>query len=289
MKEASRFGRSIGGLTSFWQNYKANKAALAGLAIVGVFLLVTVFAGILDPNPPLSVGVGRPFTPPSPAFPMGTDNLGRDVLSGVLYGGRVSIVVGVAAALISGLLGGLLGALAGYLGGRIDNMLMRITDSFMVIPSFFLIIVVAAFFGGSTLNVILVIGILSWPVNARLLRSEFLSLKERPYVEAARAIGEKPTWIIFREILPNAIAPLVVNTSLQVGDAILISAALNFLGLGSQNVASWGMMLYEAQSFLETAWWMAFFPGIALFLLILGVNLIGDGLNDALNPRASIE
>lgn len=287
MTSANNFERFIINLRIFWNGYSRNKAALVGLAIVSSFAIMAIFAGTIDPNPPLRVAVGPAFNPPDLAFPMGTDNLGRDILSGVLYGSRTSILIGVTAALISGTLGAGIGMIAGYSGGSVESLLMRITDSFMVIPSFFLIIVVAAFFGGSTLNVIIVIGVLSWPVNARLIRSEFLSLKERPYVEAARAIGETPTWITIHEILPNGLASLIVNTSLQVGEAILISAGLNFLGLGSQNVASWGLMLYDAQSFLQTAWWMAFFPGIALFLLVLGINLVGDGLNDALNPRIS--
>ncbi len=287
MSRTNDFERFMLNLRAFWSNYSRNKAALVGFAIVSSFAAIAILAGVIDPNPPLRVAAGPAFNPPDFAFPMGTDNIGRDILSGVLYGSRTSILIGVTAALISGTLGAVIGAVAGYSGGRVESLLMRITDAFMVIPSFFLIIVVAAFFGGSTLNVIIVIGVLSWPVNARLIRSEFLSLKERPYVEAARAIGETPSWIVFREILPNGFASLIVNTSLQVGDAILISAGLNFLGLGSQNVASWGLMLYEAQSFLQTAWWMAFFPGVALFLLVLGVNLVGDGLNDALNPKLS--
>ncbi|OFX14875.1 MAG: ABC transporter permease, partial [Armatimonadetes bacterium RBG_19FT_COMBO_69_19] len=210
---------------------------------------------------------------------------GRDIWTGVLFGARVSLTVGVLAATTSALIGTAIGSIAGYYGGGVDNVLMRGTEFFLVIPSFLLALILVAVSGPSIWNVILTIGLLGWPSTARLIRAEFLSLKQREFVMAAHAVGAGTARIVFRQILPNAAPPAVVMTSLGVASAILVEAGLSFLGLGDPNLFSWGLMLRNSREFLRIAWWMPTFPGLAIFLTVLSVNLVGDGLNDALNPR----
>jgi len=267
-----------------WTIYKQNKTAVVGLFIVVFFCALGLAASYLAPNP-TRVGVGDRFQRPSWEFPMGTDNLGRDVFAGVVSGSSISLMVGFMAAGTSMLIGVLVGAFSGYLGGRVDAVLMRITEFFQVIPSFFLALVLITFMGGNIWNVVLVITVLSWPRAARLVRAQFLSIKEKEFVEAAYAVGESTGYIIFGEILPNALPPAIVNSSLEVGRAIIVEAALSFIGLGDPNKMSWGYMLRNAQDYLRMAWWMAFFPGLCIFLLVTALNLVGDGLNDVLNPR----
>jgi peptide/nickel transport system permease protein len=268
----------------FWRRYKRNRAAVMGIGIVLFFGGLALFAPFLAPFNPLATGKDS-FHRPDSRYLMGTDDLGRDLFSGVLWGARTSLLVGILAALTSTLIGVVVGALAGYYGGMTDDLLMRITEFFLVIPRFFLVLVIVALFGSSIWNVILVIGILSWPVTARLVRVEFLSIKEKEFIEASRAAGATDLRIILRHILPNATPPIVVSGSLQIARAILLEAGLSFLGLGDPNQMSWGVMLYNAQRFLRHAWWTALFPGIAIFLVVMGFNLVGDGLNDALNPK----
>jgi peptide/nickel transport system permease protein len=216
---------------------------------------------------------------------MGTDDLGRDVFSGFMLGAKLSLLVGFLAAITSTIIGIIVGSIAGYCGGRIDNVMMRFTDVFMTIPQFVFALVIAALFGGSLWNVIWVIGVLYWPSTARLIRAEFLSLKEYEFVKAARALGMRDMEIIFGEILPNAISPAIVNASLSVASAILVEAGLSFLGLGDMTLRSWGAMLHDAQTFMREAWWMAVFPGLGIFFATWGFNSVGEGLNAALNPR----
>jgi len=272
------------GVKQFWQAYKKNRAAVVGLMILCVIGLVALFGPYMASNPPWKMVAAR-FIPPSTPYLMGTDDLGRDVLSGVLNGARVSLFVGFAAAAVSTAIGIAVGAYSGYYGGRADDILMRITEYFQVVPRFIMALIVVAIFGASVWNVIWVIAVFSWPVTARLVRAEYLTLKEREFIEAAKALGARDLKIIFREILPNAAPPIIVNSSLQVGSAILTEAGLSFLGLTDPSMISWGYMLYNAQRFLRQAWWMATFPGLSIFLTVLGVNLVGDGLNDALNPK----
>ncbi|MBI3292034.1 MAG: ABC transporter permease [Elusimicrobia bacterium] len=264
--------------------YRRNSGATFGLGILGVLAVVAIFADALAPAGPFQVSTGS-LIAPGRSHPFGTDDLGRDVFSGVIYGARVSLLVGFAAAATSTLLGVVIGALAGFYGGWMDGTLMRTTEFFQVVPRFFLALLVVAMLGQGIWKVALVIGILGWPPVARLVRGEVLSLKDREFVQASRAIGGISTRILGQHILPNAIPPAIVVGSLDVGQAILLEAGLSFLGVGDPNFVSWGKMLNNAQRFLRTAWWMSLFPGLAVFVTVLAVNLVGGGLNDALNPR----
>jgi peptide/nickel transport system permease protein len=271
-------------MQEFWKKYQRNRAAVFGLYVVLVFLVMAVLSPWLAPFQPLSIGKDS-FRPPDSTYLLGTDDLGRDLLSGVLWGARVSLLVGLLAAFTSTLIGVIVGSASGYYGGWADDLLMRLTEFFLVIPRFFLALIIVALFGSSIWNIIFVIGILSWPVTARLVRAEFLSLREKEFVEGVRAIGAPDRWIILRYMLPNAGPPIVISGSLQIARAILMEAGLSFLGLGDPNQMSWGVMLYNAQRFLRHAWWTATFPGLAIFFIVMGFNLVGDGLNDALNPK----
>jgi len=274
----SRIGR-------FWRQYRKNRAAAVGLFLLAAICAVALAAPAVTWHPPLISGVGGAFVPPEPKYPFGTDDLGRDIYSNVVYGARTSLMVGLLAAGISALIGIFVGAISGYYGRRVDDLLMRTCEVFLVLPTFLLALIIVAVFGTSINNIILAIAVVSWPRTARLLRAEFLTMKEREFVEAARVLGSKPMDIMFSEILPNAIFPVIVNASLEVATAILTEAGLSFLGVGDPNVPSWGLMLNNAQNYLRVAWWMAAFPGATLFLTCLSLNLVGDGLNDYFNPR----
>lgn len=269
----------------FWRRFKKNKPAVGGLFILLLLILVTVFADFLTPYDPWESRFEDKLQPPSWRHVMGTDNFGRDVMSRIIFGSRISILIGFSAAAITIFVGVLVGSVAGYFGGLIDNIVMRITELFMVIPTFFLILLIVAVFGGSVWNVIVVIGITSWPGTARVIRASFLSLKEKEFVEAARLVGSGNFRIIFKHILPNAMGPLIVLTSLRVASSILAEAGLSFLGLGDINFVTWGQLLYKAQIYMRISWWSAVFPGLMIFMAVLAFNLIGDGLTDALNPR----
>ncbi|MEZ0212525.1 MAG: ABC transporter permease [Xanthobacteraceae bacterium] len=266
-----------------WRRMRRQKAALFGMAVTALFVFTAAFAPWLAPYGLLDIG--RSFVPPSAEHLLGTDSLGSDVLSNIIFGARTSLMVGICAMATSSVIGITLGSIAGYFGGWVDDVLMRVTELFQILPQFFLAIVIVALFGSSIWNIVLVIGILAWPVTARLIRAEFLTLKRRDFVEAARSLGMSHRDIIVREILPNALPPIIVNGTLQISGAILLETSLAFLGLGDPNVMSWGTMLHNAQEFFNRAWWMAAFPGGALFLATLSLNLIGDALNDALNPK----
>lgn len=269
----------------FWRRYKKSRAALLGMAIIITFIAIAFSAPLISPYDPWHIDFSQKFQEPGSMHLMGTDQFGRDILSRVIYGSRVCLMIGFVAAAISALIGILMGATSGYFGGKVDDILMRFTEMFLVIPRFFLILLIVALFGGSIWNVMIVIGITSWPGTARLVRASFLSLKEREFVEAARLVGSKDSRIIFKHILPNALSPVIVNSSLRVAGAILSEAGLSFLGLGDLTHITWGQMLNRSQLFMRIAWWMAVFPGLMIFLTVLSLNLIGDGLNDALNPR----
>ncbi|MSP88500.1 MAG: ABC transporter permease [Alphaproteobacteria bacterium] len=266
-----------------WLRLSSSHAAAIGLTIV---LLVVIGGGVgpwLTGSP--SAMDGRAFCPPGPGCLLGSDDLGRDMLARVANGARVSLLVGVAAAAVSAILGVVVGALAGFAGGRVDEFFMRVAEAFQIVPQFFLAILVVALFGPSLTKIVLVIAILSWPSTARIIRAEFLKLRDQDFVAAARLAGASRGALIFGEILPNALPPVIVNASLQIASAILTEANLSFLGLGDPDQVSWGQLLFGAQPFLNQAWWMAVFPGVAILLATLGFNLLGDGLNDILDPR----
>ena len=268
----------------FWRQFKKNKAAEISLYITVIFILLAVFAPWVSPYDPFALGT-ESFLPPQRAHWMGTDDLGRDSMSRVFYGTRVSLAVGILAAGTSLVIGMLIGSCAGYFGGFSDNLLMRLAEYFLVIPRFFLALLIVAMFGTGIGKIIVIIGVLGWPEIARIVRAQFLTLKEREFVLAARAMGQRSRSIIFSEILPNAIPPAIVVGSFLVARAILLEAGLSFLGLGDPTVVSWGSLLRDAQDQMRISPWMVLFPGLALSLMVLALNLFGDGINDVLNPK----
>lgn len=267
-----------------WQQFKRNRAAEVSLYLIIGFVLVAALATEISPYDPFALGDETLLAPRADHW-MGTDDLGRDTLSRVLHGSRVPLLVGFLATAASMLLGILIGALSGYFGGRTDIVLMRATEYVLVVPRFFLALLVVAMLGTGIEKIIIVIGILGWPEVARVVRAQFLTFREREFVLAARAIGASHAKVIFHEILPNAIPPAVVVASILVARAILLEAGLSFLGLGDPNLISWGSLLSEAQERISASVWLALFPGAAISLLVLCINLFGDGINDVLNPK----
>lgn len=276
-----------GSVPPLWRRFLLQPVTLAGLAFVGVLVAAAVPANVITPYDPMR-GIYAQFLPPFTGDHwFGTTASGRDLFAAVAHGARVSLSVGVSVALISTLLGVTVGSIAGYAGGWVDDVLMRVTELFVVTPRFFLAIVVVAIFGHTILNIVLVLALLGWPAIARVVRAEYLSLREREFVQAARVVGSPARRIVVREILPNAIGPAIVVGSLQVAEAILLEASLAFLGLGDPNLPSWGTILVDAQRFLTSAPWIALFPGLAITVAVVGFNLVGDGLARAIDPRRS--
>lgn len=268
---------------------KNPQAVVAGIFLI-FLVMVAVAASWLFPGDPLAMAAPPLLWPGEDGqFLLGSDSLGRDVMAGLAHGVRVSLLVGVVSAATSLLIGLAVGCLSGYFGGWVDGVLMRVTEFFQAIPSFLLVIVLVVIGGADVKIVILAIGIASWPVIARLARAEFRSLREAEFVLAARTQGFGNARIIFCEILPNALSPVIVTTSVLVATAILMEAALAFLGLGDPNVVSWGSMIGEGREQLRTAWYLTAIPGGAIVLTVLSLNLLGDALNDALNPRLRAE
>jgi peptide/nickel transport system permease protein len=271
---------------SFWRYFKRNRLAVGGLVMIVVIFLIAGLASVVAPYDPGKTGVSLKLDAPSINHFLGTDQLGRDVFSRMLYGSRVSLSVGFVAVAISIFIGILVGAVAGYYSGWIDGVLMRFVDIMLCFPSFFLILTVVAVLGPSLLNVMIVIGITSWMGTSRFVRAEFLSLRERDFTQAAKALGVSDRRIIFRHILPNALAPVFVTATLDVATAILVEAGLSFLGFGVQPPApSWGNILTEGRTYIFDAWWLTVFPGLAILMTVLSFNLLGEGLRDALDPR----
>ena len=270
-----------------WRSFRRSRAAVAALFALALYLSAAVFADSVARDP-LKTSA-ETFRPPSARHIFGTDDLGRDVFSGVVHGARVSLVVGVTVALLGGLVGGVVGAAAGYAGGAVDDALMRVTELFLIPPRFFLALVAAALFGSNYFTLVLVLAVTYWPATARLVRAEVLSIRERNFVEAARAVGAGHARILLREILPNVLPLVVTNVVLMVGGAILVAAGLEFIGLGDSSRISWGYMLHNGEHFMRDAWWLIFFPALAVSLLVLALNAVGDALNRALDPRSRIE
>jgi len=259
---------------------------VAGGVIVVTMLAVALMAPLLAPYDPSAIHVRAILLPPSSDHWLGTDALGRDVLSRMIYGTQISLLVGFVAVGIAVLLGVVVGALAGYYPGWIDTVLMRLVDIMLSVPTFFLILAVIALVGPNLINIMVVIGVTSWMGVARLVRGEFLALKESDYVVAARALGVPARRIIFRHLLPNAMAPVYVSTILGIAAAVLVESSLSFLGLGVQPpTPSWGNILTDGKANIEIAWWLSLFPGLAILVTVLGYNLLGEGLRDALDPR----
>ena len=271
---------------SFVRRFARNRGAVIGCLVLLAVIVVAALAPVMYPQSPWRL-VGRPFLAPFALdrFPLGTDALGRDVMAGLMHGARVSLLIGLVSTAVALLIGVPLGGLAGYAGGLVDDALMRFTEFFQTIPSFALAIVIVAILQPSIASIVLAIAIVSWPPIARLVRGEFLTLRRREYVEAAIVLGMSDTQMIFRQILPNCLSPIIVTGSLLVATAILIESALAFLGLGDSNVMSWGFMIGSGRTYLRNAWWLCAIPGIAILLTVLAINLAGEGLNDALNPR----
>lgn len=268
-----------------WRIFRRNKPAMGGLLLLIVIVAGTVLGPWLYAVDPQDM-VSTPLTPPgAPDSLLGTDYLGRDLLALLIAGGRGSLLVGLSATLMTMGIGVVTGALAGYYGGIVDRVLSRVIELFQVLPPLILAMTIVLLFGRSLLSVAASIGLVSWPTPARLARAEFMKIRELDYVRAARSLGARNRRIIWRVILPNAMPPLIVAGTLAIGIAILYEGGLSFLGLGDANVSSWGLILGENRRYMLEAWWVTTLPGLAIFLTVLAVSLVGDGLNDALNPR----
>lgn len=269
-----------------WRRLRRNRAALVGLAIIVLLVLVAVFAPLLAPYNPYAVTLTGRLQPPSPEHMMGTDELGRDIFSRLVYGARVELWVGIVTVALSGLIGVSVGLVAGYLGKSWDGVLMRVVDVFLAFPVIILAIAIVAVRGPGLTNVLIALGLVYWTTYARVVRGQVLALREEEFTWAARTMGATPVRIMFRHLLPNTMAPLLVLASLGMANAILAEAALSFLGLGIQPPeASWGSMLNTGMQFLRNASFLTISPGLAIFVTVLGFNLLGDGLRDALDPR----
>ena len=265
-----------------------NPLSKAGFIIIVVVFLLAMLAPLIAPYDPDDINVKAILIVPTWQHWMGTDGLGRDVLSRMLFGGRISLLVGLVAVGISTVIGIILGAIAGYYRGWVGTVIMRLVDVMLSIPSFFLILAVIAFLTPSIINVMIVIGLTSWMGVTRLVRAEFLSLSGREFVQASRALGAKDTRLIFTHLLPNSLTPIIVSSVLGVAGAVLMESGLSFLGLGVQAPqASWGNILTDGKDYIQFAWWLSLFPGLAILITVLGYNLLGEGLRDALDPRSN--
>jgi len=271
---------------NFWQAFAKNQLAVAGGAVVLLLVMLALLAPVLAPAHPHRPDVQNMFGAPSAKHPLGTDQLGRDVLSRMLYGSRVSLAVGFVSVGIATAIGLVLGALAGYKGGLIDATIMRLVDLMLVFPRFFLLLAVLAFLRPSIWTIMAVIGLTGWMGVTRLVRAEFLALKEREFVLWSQAVGAAGFRVVWRHILPNAMAPVLVAMTLGIPAAILTESGLSFLGLGVQPpFATWGNILNEGKDAIEIAWWLSFYPGLAILVTVLSYNLLGEGIRDALDPR----
>jgi peptide/nickel transport system permease protein len=269
-----------------YRRFMKNRLAIIGGSLVLAVFAVAIFAPFIAPHDPTQINIKDILTGPSFKHPLGTDELGRDVLSRMIWGARISLLVGFVAVGIATLIGILLGSIAGYYGGYADSAIMRLVDIMLSIPTIFLILAVIAILEPSIINIMIVIGLTTWMEPARLIRAEFISLKEREFVVAARSLGARDRRIIFLHILPNGLSPILVSATLGIGGAILVESGLSFLGLGVQPpTPSWGSLLTSGKDNIEIAWWLTAFPGLAILVTVLGYNLLGEGIRDALDPR----
>jgi peptide/nickel transport system permease protein len=272
-------------MNRFWGRFSKNKSAVFGLMILFLVILMAVIANWIYPDDPFRLA-GKPMSSPGTnGFLLGSDTLGRDVAAGIAHGAKTSILIGLLATIAAVFIGIIFGALAGYYGGVIDDALMRVTEIFQTIPSFVFAILLVAIMKPSIESIVIAITVVSWPAVARLVRGEFMSLKNREFVQACHTLGMNDSRIMMREILPNCLSPVIVIGSLMVATAILIESGLAFLGLGDPNIMSWGFQIGAGRTMLRSAWWVCTFPGIAILITVLAINLVGEGLNDAFNPR----
>lgn len=271
---------------TFLKRFISNRGAALGAVLLLAVILTGCFASLWFEGSPWMM-VAQPLIEPftDPAYPLGTDMLGRDIAAGLAHGARVSLMIGVISTLVAVFVGILVGALAGYYGKWVDDVLMRATEFFQTVPQLAMAMVLVAIFKPSLYSIVGAIAMVSWPPVARLVRSEFMSLKTREFVQAAVVIGQRPSRIILTQILPNTASPIIVTASLMTATAILTESALSFLGLGDRNLMSWGYMIGAARTMLRESQWMSLWPGMAIMLTVLAINLIGEGLNDALNPQ----
>ena len=280
---------------AFLRRLTRRRTALFGLVVFASVVLAAILAPVLAPFDPVVQDIGQRLKPPGWAAPdgrthwLGTDHLGRDILGRILFGSRIALVVGLAAVAISGTLGLVIGLVSGYFGGRVDDLFMRLADIQLAFPFILLALAVIGVLGPSLRNIIVVVGVSGWVVYARIVRGEVLSLREREFVQAARAVGSPPARIIARHVVPNAFTPWLVIATLDMARVIIVESALSFLGLGvPPPTPTWGGMLADGRVYMSTAWWLATFPGLAILLTVLGINLLGDGLRDTLDPRLKV-
>ena len=279
MEKVKKVWKRIRGLVA------ASGQLRVGLVLFALVLLVVLFAPQIAPFDPYDLGDDLLVPPGTDGHLLGTTNMGQDILSMLIYGSRASLAIGIVAAAISGVIGTLVGAVAGFYGGKLDKVISEVINVFLMIPSFFLVLIIVAMFGSSMVNVMFVIGLTSWPSNARMMRVQAMSIKERTFVKSAVAMGESKRQILFKYIIPNGLFPVIANTTMGVAKAILTEASLSFLGLGDPNVISWGQMIFDGKQYLTSGWWMSTFAGLCIMLIVMIFYLIGDGLNYALNPK----
>lgn len=273
-------------LQETWRRFRKNKWAMSGMVLLLFLAVVAIGADIVAPEGMDEQQLTRRFVAPSAGTLLGTDHLGRDILSRIIHGSRLSLSIGFITTSIGLLIGGGLGAIAGYYGGSRDQVIMRIMDVILAVPGFIFAVALVTALGPNLTNLMVAVGVNSIPYFARIIRSSVMSVKENEYIEAARALGCSDAWIILRHVIPNSFAPILVQATLRIGDTIIIAAGLSFLGLGAQPpLPEWGAMLSSGRQYLRDAWWMATFPGIAIMFTVLAFNLVGDGLRDALDPR----
>ena len=270
----------------FLARFARNRGALAGTLVILIVALVALVAPLIFPIDPLRI-VGAPELWPGEAleFPLGTDSLGRNILAMIVHGARATLLIGLFASAVATLIGVSAGAIAGYFGGWIDETMMRVAELFQTIPNLIFVLTIVMILGSTLTNIVIAIGIVSWTSIARLTRAEFLALRDREFVQACRAMGMSNLRIIVGEILPNALPPVIVLSSLVVAGAVLFESAVSFLGLGDPNVASWGRLIGDGRQLIRSSWYISAIPGVAVMVTVLCLNLIGDGLNDALNPK----
>lgn len=267
-----------------WARMRRSRSGMIGIAILGLLAVAAIFASLISPFSPNGIA-GEALSPPSWGHLMGTDNIGRDISSVVVHGTRLALLMGVLSATLALVIGATVGGIAGYVGGRLEALVMRITEMFQILPLMVLVLFVVALWGAHLWLMVAAVAIAIWPLEARIVYGQVRALREREFVQVARVAGMPSSRILVREILPNALPPVIVQVSLDAGLAILIQTGLGFLGLGDPGTASWGQLLYTAQNYLSSAWWMSVFPGIAVAATVVAFSLLGDGLNEVYNPR----